>query len=320
MDFDKYNTDDYQSTLVGYISEHIVQIPWQHEHISLSNDQNKLHYCLGISPSQFQRLMSTRQDFSNANEIAVLYARTALQYTLEQKMKRFHDNSQTMFIVLIVDAIQKYNFAVFHNKHIKTGVALKYALDEGTRLFKIFSEARSQLPLKLAQRVILLRWHDIHDAEYDKCVMAIRAHLFVSEKFHTLINAVVQHYFDVRKPQGNLSETKHELLREYVLYELPSLIRGINYNTYHCSVIIHPTLTSSIRKNDHQRNLMIHLLEYVRNSPILLAEMGINQSSNLCNIYDIDMPIDVPLTLLSTISNSKSFFELRENSVGKESF
>jgi len=315
MTLNNYDTDDYQSSSVDYISKSIVQLSWQHDCKTLSDDRNKMYCCLGISPSQFRRLISTRQELSNTNEISVLYARTALQYTLEQ-MNLSHDNSQTILMVLIVDSIQKYNFAVFHNKHITTGVALKYALDEGAHLYEIFSQARSQLPLKFAQHVSLLRWHDIHDVEYEKYVTVIRAHLLINEEFHKLINAVVQNYIDVRKPHGNLSETKRELLREYVLYELPALIRGISYGNYHCSVIIHPTLNYSTRTNVHQRNAMIDLLEYVRKSPILCAQMGISQSVQLCNVYDIDMPVNVSLTssaIISTTSSSVLYNTVDEN-------
>lgn len=279
-----------QSTLADYIFEHIAEISWQEEELNICADQNQLHCCLGISPSQFRRLMSTRQESVDTNEQAVVYARTAIQYALE-RMRFARDSCQISLMVLIVDEIQQYNYAVFNNKQIKTGVARKYALEEGDRLLKIFSEAHSQLSSELAQRVIILRWQDIHDDRYEKCVAAVRSHLLISETFRSLVDATVQHYIDVRKPNGTLSATKREILQEYVLYELPALLRGLDYDGQRYSVIIHPILTYSSQANSHQRNGLIHLLEYVRNSAVLREKMGVDQPSDICTIYDIDMPL-----------------------------
>ncbi|CAF1300010.1 unnamed protein product [Rotaria sordida] len=284
------NTD-----IIAQVYPNIVQVPWQDELIIESDTNNPLHVCLGISPSQFRRLIPSKRDAAQKlPRVAILYAQMAIEYTFEQ-IKQSKENSNSMsLVVLIVDAIQKYNFAAFNNKQLKTGTALKYALEEGDQLINIFKEARSQLSPEIAQRVTIIRWHDICTDNYNEYVNILQTHAINNKQFAEFVDAVVQIFIKVRKPNGHVTEEKRLILREYVLNELPALTRGIVYNNHHYPIIVHPILSSGDTKNNDQRNVMLCLLNYVRHSSELCNYLNLFEEEQICEVYDIAMPAFTP--------------------------
>ncbi|CAF0810332.1 unnamed protein product [Adineta steineri] len=137
--------------IIAQVYPSIVKVPWQDE-VSIDFSKNgRSHVCLGISPSQFRRLLSSRRNAAHkSTRDAILYAQMAMQYTLNQIDQSKESGISGSLIVLIVDAIQMFNYAVFNNKLLKTGTARKYALEEGDRLIDVFIQARSQLAPELA--------------------------------------------------------------------------------------------------------------------------------------------------------------------------
>ncbi|CAF4616588.1 unnamed protein product [Rotaria sp. Silwood2] len=277
--------------IIAQVLPNIVRVPWQDELTRQSNKNEMLYCCLGISPSQFRRLIPSKENLNrNTSHMAILYAQMAMQYTLEQNNQFAENNVTISLVVLIVDAIQKYNFAVFNDKQLKTGTALKYALEEGNRLFDIFTQARVRLSSELAQHVTIIRWNDICNEKYDAYVRILQQHMTTSKQFVELINDVVQVFIDVRKPNGCFTEQQLQYLREYVLNELPALIHGPVYNGHLYSIIIHPILSSNNAKNDAQRELILRLLNYVRHSSELCYYLNMIEQVPMCEIYDIEIP------------------------------
>ncbi len=266
--------------------------PWQDEQITRLNKNGKCYWCLGISPSQFRRLMPSKgNEKHDSYHSAILYAQVAMQYTLEQTGLSDGYNTPVSLIVLIADAIQKYNFAIFKNKLLKTGNALKYALEEGDRLVDVFTQARFRLSPELSERVTIIRWQDICNEEYNECVKALTQYSRTNQQFAQLIDDVVQEFIKVRKPNGHFTEEQRMILRDYVLNELPALTHGIVYDGHHCSMIFHPILLSDHMKNDNQRDVMLRLLNYIRNSDEL--HLNLNGQTPMCEVYDV--AITIPL-------------------------
>ncbi|CAF0750882.1 unnamed protein product [Adineta ricciae] len=284
--------------IIAQVYSNIVQVPWQDELAIGCNQNENLHICLGISPSQFRRLLPSKRDAAQTfPRVAILYAYMALKYTLEQINQTKTNDSSKSLVVLIVDAIQKYNFAVFNNKLLSTGTALKYALEEGDRLADVFEQARRQLEPELAQCVTVIRWHDICTDKYKEYVEIFRRHTMDNEQFAELVEDVVKIFIKVRKPTNHFTAEQHLTLQEYVFNELPALTQGIVYDNHHYRIIAHPVLSSDDKKNDDQRNVMLRLLNYIRNSTELAQNLDLIEKVHMCDVYDIVMPAFKPFNL-----------------------
>ena len=291
------NSQIDENDIRAQVSSHITLVPWQNEKTDVPSENKMTFCCIGISPSQFRRLLLSQQkNKNNSPRMATIYAQIALQYTLEQ-FKIYNGGGQLSVIVLIVDAIQKYNFAVFNNKQLQTGNALKYAMLEGAELHRIFTDAASELTPELTQFVKIIRWQDICNNEYDDHVRMLEAYFQRSEEFSELVNTVVQAYIEARRPRGNFTKEEKSILRQYVLHEIPALIRGVTYNRQHYPVIVHPVLSSakSMASNNQQRNSMFSLLQYIRDSKEL-ATLFTSQKgeTKMCEVYDIEIPAYKP--------------------------
>lgn len=267
---------------------------WQDELSALpANADNRFFCCLAISPSQFRRLLPSKRNAGHASsQLAILHAQATMQYTLQQMKRSTNTAAPMSLIVLIVDAIQKYNYAVFHNKLLKTGKALEYALEEGNRLFRLFSQARARLSPEHAQQVTIVNWNDVcENDDYNHGVRALQARVLVNAKFAQLVDDVVHVFIKVRKPFGVFTEEQRLTLREYVLHELPALARGITYDGHHCPVIVHPVLTANNEKNADQQGVLRRLLHYLRNSSELRNDLSMIEAGLMCEVYDIVMPL-----------------------------
>lgn len=275
------------------IKSKIALFPWQTKQMTRSIENATSYGCLGISPNQFRALMSSKKNQeNNSSDEAVRFAQIAIEYAL-QPTSLFEDHITPMsIIVLIVDDIQKYNIAVFNKKSLTTGTALRNAREEGNRLVDVFQQARQQLSPELAGRVTIIRWQDIDNEEYKKYVKALEQYLEQNEEFERLVDNVVDVFTKVRRPNDDISEQQRLILRQYVLNELPALVRGITYGDHHCPIIFHPIISSNDPndvKNDHQRKIMLHLLNYIRQSLELLTILNINNDTTVCEVYDIAM-------------------------------
>jgi hypothetical protein len=296
------------SEVITRISSNIVQASWQDDlSIRLKDNGENLYCCLGVSPSQFRRLMPPKGNADHgSSHLATLYAQIAMQHTLEQMNQSKNSDAPMLLVVVIVDAIQKYNFAVFKNKPLQTGIALRYALEEGERLFSVFKQARSRLSSELAQHVRIIRWNDICcNEKYDECVRVLQQHVTVNEQFAELVDEVVQVFINVRRSGGYFTKEQRLILREYVLNELPSLTHGFVYDGHHCPITMHPVLSSSNVKNDDQQNVMRRLLHYVHHSCELRSNLNLIKDGSMCQIYDIVIPIFKPPLSLPAVTGDE---------------
>jgi hypothetical protein len=284
---------DY-SDCIDQVYGRIKIVNWSEEPTVLSNNIKTSYCCLGISPAQFHHLKYP---------LNVFYARMTMEYIFKH-CDQFNINDQMSLIVLIVDTLQQYNFHVFKGKSLRTGVALKFARDEGNKLIYIFRQAASQLPPELAQRVTLVFWDDICNDEYINCVTQLKEHI-TNDDFSCLLNQAIDVFINRRSPNRTFSDNKRAILKEYVLNELPSIACGVVHKNNYCPIIVHPVILKSKEDSDDRRNILHQLVRYIKNSSELRSIMNNYGDTDKCQIYDIVLPmIDIePPTPINPTSN-----------------
>ena len=95
---------------------------------------------------------------------------------------------------------------------------------------------------------------------------------------------VCQAYAHARNPSKSWKQKDLKCLREYVINELPALLDGIVYNGHACTLMFHPTLSTGNASRNGQRDAMTNLLEHMR-------EKYRSSSSDMCHIFDVDVPL-----------------------------
>ncbi|CAF1066450.1 unnamed protein product [Adineta steineri] len=283
---------------------HVVRVePWQSNLVAATYDCSaQAHRCLGVSPAQFRKYLGKNSTMKNDLKAEQL-ARKALEHGLFfdcNTSSLLPTADSTELLVLIVDTLQQFNYAIFHKKNIETGTALRYALEEGNRLKAIFERAKAQLPNKLASKITVIGWEDMiqdnndNGKPYHVYVDAVKEQMNQCNKFASNVTRVCQAFVSARKPGAQLLAHQWALLQLYVFHELPVLIRGVYFKSINYSIILHPTIVEleshHSQECGHQRDAIQVLLDCLRQSKNTWWEQMHLESNNLGALaFDIQL-------------------------------
>ena len=144
-------------------------------------------------------------------------------------------------VILIADEIAKINYKIFSK--YSTSKAHKRAIREGDKYVNFFNKVLTNFSNEEKNRVIILRWDEIFNDELRKIKDILEKESDNNPEFKKyIINFVAK--FAQRKGK-DLNEKQLDNLLKYVLFELPTLLNGIEFKGIKYRLLLYPTFVES---------------------------------------------------------------------------
>jgi tRNA-dependent cyclodipeptide synthase len=151
------------------------------------------------------------------------------------------EHSSDVVHILIADEIARYNYQVFSH-YTKSG-CLSRAIRDGDVYNNFFEKVIASLAPEKRDRFKIVRWRDIKGKEFAAALQAVREEFEKNSLFRKEILSILEVYI---KRRGKLiTDVQKELLCQYLLEELPTLLNGIYVNNKNYSLILYPTYSHS---------------------------------------------------------------------------
>lgn len=150
-------------------------------------------------------------------------------------------NTKGKVAILIADEISKFNYRIFSS--YSENKAQKRAKREGNKYFEFFKKLIKKFPQSEQDKIRIIRWKDIFDKKKEFLKEYLRKEYFKDENFKNKIRFFIKEY---SKKRGKiLTEEQLNYLSQYILYELPTLFEGIEFQKEKYLTLLYPTFESS---------------------------------------------------------------------------
>lgn len=167
------------------------------------------------------------------------------QETIRQFARWGAERTSERFAFLIVDILQRINNEVLEK--ISSLRALDKAFRQSDTIREFCSNAVAELPPELRDKVVLIEWADIVDAEYARKTKLVFDYFQSCEAFHEYIFSTVRDNLG-----GIVARLNHEdILRlcDYVLYEMAEFLYGFNYEGVHFNCCVYPGAITGLTRD-----------------------------------------------------------------------
>ncbi len=162
--------------------------------------------------------------------------------TVESYLNWVLDHSQGRVQILIADEIARYNNLVFSNFTIPG--ALSRAKRDGDKHYLFFERILSKFDSEKRSQFNIIRWNNIISPHYMAILNEVKIEFEKNEEFRNEVLSLQENYI---KSRGRIAtEPKKHILVNYLLEELPVLLKGIHVDGNHYSFIFHPTYQHSV--------------------------------------------------------------------------
>jgi hypothetical protein len=135
---------------------------------------------------------------------------------------------------MIADRISKFNEYVFNKRSLTTGSADRYSIDKG-KVFRDLFEVIS--PRKDFQ---IIGWDAVHSELYQSAINLVEHEFNSNDDFREEITSIAKVFFNSRKPNRPPKLWEIDVLTNYIIWELPSLLQGIHYDGIDYRCLVHP--------------------------------------------------------------------------------
>lgn len=182
------------------------------------------------------------------------------------------ENTKDKIAVLIPDKIQAVNYEVKNGYLPKR--ALSVALRKGLELEEVVKKIIDELEIP-PHKIDLVHWHDIEDEVYRKNLAIITNAFEMDQKFK---DTVIQMVKEVPHLNGlNFNEVQYEKLAQYILNELPVLVRGLDIGGTHYGLFPYPGFVTL--------DYLALDLQEGKTFPELTAKLDIEEKLRLIELY-----------------------------------
>jgi tRNA-dependent cyclodipeptide synthase len=146
---------------------------------------------------------------------------------LEHYIKWSIENTKDKVLVVIADALQAINFEVLDHRSPER--ASKKAMKIGDQKETEINEIIATLSHEDRTKVKVVRWKDILTNDtYKKNIKVIKEEFFSNPEFHMFITDIVKFGRQDRSERlSNMTSEELDRLSDYVLYELPHFVDGV---------------------------------------------------------------------------------------------
>ncbi len=194
----------------------------------------------------------------------------------QEYLKFISQYSKVMGVVVVGDEISAINIKELEHKSY--GKALKLARRRGDIWVDKYRENIEKLELE--DKVKILRWADIWDDEAIRDYEYLRELYNRDDDFREKINLPLEVYLESRGRNANNQRLK--VLSEYILKELPFLLKGVIYNGIYSDCLLYPTYNMRTSLSWFVRDIF-----YLEKFDELRELIGIDR-----NHFIIDSPIN----------------------------
>lgn len=150
-------------------------------------------------------------------------------------------NTKEKVVILIADEIAKFNYKIFSK--YSTGKSQRRAIREGDEYIDFFKEVLKEFSKEEQENVEILRWKDIWDERKEKIRQILEQEYMSNKKFKEKVLFFIKKYAEKRGK--GLKQEKLGYLSQYILYELPTLLDGIQYDKTDYRLLLYPTFEQS---------------------------------------------------------------------------
>lgn len=150
-------------------------------------------------------------------------------------------NTKNKVAILIADEIAKFNYKIFSS--YSEGKSERRAIKEGDKYLDFFCEIIKEFSKEEQKNILILRWKYIWNERKEKIRQILEEEYKSNKEFKDKIQFFIEKYSDKRGKK--LDEEKLDYLAQYILYELPTLLDGIEYDKVKYRLLLYPTFESS---------------------------------------------------------------------------
>ncbi|MDP4039026.1 MAG: tRNA-dependent cyclodipeptide synthase [Candidatus Pacearchaeota archaeon] len=161
--------------------------------------------------------------------------------TAKEYIKWALKNTKNKVVILIADEIAKFNYKVYSS--YSEGKSERRAIREGDKYFDFFQKIIQEFSKEEQKKILILRWKDIWDRKKEKIKQIFDEEYKSNKDFKEQVQFFLKKYSDKRNK--DLDKEKLDYLSQYILYELPTLLDGIEYKKEKYRLLLYPTFESS---------------------------------------------------------------------------
>ena len=150
-------------------------------------------------------------------------------------------NTKNKVAILIADEIAKFNYKIFSS--YSEGKSERRAIREGDKYLDFFQQILQEFSKEEQKKILILRWNDIWDKRKEKIKEILKEEYKSNKEFKEQVQFFLKKYSDKRNK--DLDKEKLDYLSQYIFYELPTLLDGIEYKNEKYRLLLYPTFESS---------------------------------------------------------------------------
>ena len=150
-------------------------------------------------------------------------------------------NTKNKVAILIADEIAKFNYKIFSS--YTEGKSERRAIREGDKYVDFFQQILQEFSKEEQKKILILRWNDIWDKRKEKIKEILKEEYKSNKEFKEQVQFFLKKYSDKRNK--DLDKEKLDYLSQYILYELSTLLDGIEYKNEKYRLLLYPTFESS---------------------------------------------------------------------------
>ena len=150
-------------------------------------------------------------------------------------------NTKNKVAILIADEIAKFNYKIFSS--YSEGKSERRAIREGDKYLDFFQQILQEFSKEEQKKILILRWKDIWNERREKIKQILDEEYKSNKEFKEQVQFFLKKYSDKRNK--DLDKEKLDYLSQYILYELPTLLDGIEYKNEKYRLLLYPTFESS---------------------------------------------------------------------------
>lgn len=172
----------------------------------------------------------------------------------------------TDILIVITDDLAQFNMHVFGNKSLATGSCLRHVKKEGDRVERVLREQLTGYD----DVVTIVRWCDVHNAAYQRLVDVVMDAAAVENSFmDTMLTEWSTTFARHRSPTLKLTGAKMQSMRNFAMWEIPSITKGFSYNGIDYTDLYYPCFKDRDTPAEDPINVMLNLRESIQTSPEL---------------------------------------------------
>jgi len=150
-------------------------------------------------------------------------------------------NTKNKVAILIADEIAKFNYKIFSS--YTEGKSERRAIREGDKYVDFFQQILQEFSKEEQKKILILRWNDIWDKRKEKIKEILKEEYKSNKEFKEQVQFFLKKHSDKRNK--DLDKEKLDYLSQYILYELSTLLDGIEYKNEKYRLLLYPTFESS---------------------------------------------------------------------------